>query len=258
MESALLANVITVRKVKNMKIASASPALARGFSATHEHVDDAPMTLRGAVEKSALLLAVLVFSAAVASHLPIGALVPPALVAFVLAMVTVFKPRIARMTAIPYAVCEGAVVGLVSKLYAQEYGGGLVVFAVGITFAILGALLFVYRTGLIPVTQNFRLGVAAATLGIVVYYLAALLFGVFGVDVPLVASTSWLGIAFSLLVVLLASANLVIDFDFIEKGAERGYAKHMEWYAAFGLLVTLVWLYLEILRLLAKLQSRRN
>ena len=125
------------------------------------------------------------------------------------------------------------------------------------TFGTLGALLLAYRSGLIRATENFKLGVFAATGGIAVVYLLSFVFGLFGIGMPLIHSTGTFGILFSLFVVVIAALNLVLDFDFIEEGAERGAPKYMEWYGAFGLLVTLVWLYLEILRLLAKLQSRR-
>jgi uncharacterized YccA/Bax inhibitor family protein len=241
-----------------MKLLTTSPALAKGFSTVEVAPTEGVMTLQGAINKSALLLLILAVSAAGATQLSVSVLLAPVLIALVLSLVTTFRPNLAPKTSIPYAVCQGAVVGLISKIYAEQYGGGLIVFAVGVTVAIVAALLAVYRTGLIPVTKNYYLGVAAATFGVGLYYLAAIIFGAFGIQVPLVASTSNWGIGFSVLVVLIAAAKLVIDFDFIEKGAERGLPSYMEWFAAFGLLVTLVWLYLDILRLLAKLQSRRD
>ena len=125
-----------------------------------------------------------------------------------------------------------------------------------LTFGTLAALLLAYRSGLIKATENFKLGVFAATGGIGLVNLASFVLGIFGISIPLVHSSGMFGILFSVFVVVIAALNLVLDFDFIEEGAERGAPKYMEWYGAFGLLVTLVWLYLEILRLLAKLQSR--
>lgn len=125
-----------------------------------------------------------------------------------------------------------------------------------LTFGTLGALLLAYRSGLVQPTQNFKLGVVAVTGGIAVFYMLSLLLGLFGVAVPLLHSNSIYGIVFSVFVVIIAALNLVWDFDFIEEGARRGAPQYMEWYGAFGLLVTLVWLYLEILRLLAKLNSK--
>ena len=114
-----------------------------------------------------------------------------------------------------------------------------------------------YRSGIIKVTENFKLGIAAATGGIALIYLATLVLGLFGVRMPFIHESGLIGIGFSLFVVVIAALNLVLDFDFIESGAQSGAPKYMEWYAAFGLMVTLIWLYIEILRLLAKLRSRR-
>jgi len=127
-----------------------------------------------------------------------------------------------------------------------------------LTFGTLGALLLAYRSGIIKPTENFKLGIVAATGGIGIIYLLSFVLGMFHIQVPVIHSSSPIGILFSLVVVVIAALNLVMDFDFIEEGAERGAPKYMEWYGAFGLLVTLIWLYLELLRLLAKLQSRRS
>ncbi len=134
---------------------------------------------------------------------------------------------------------------------------GIVIQAVALTFGTLFALLLAYKSGLIKATENFKLGVTAATGGIALVYFATIVLGFFGVSVPYIHGSGLIGIGFSLFVVVIAALNLVLDFDFIEKGAEVGAPKYMEWYGAFGLVVTLIWLYLEILRLLAKLNSRR-
>jgi uncharacterized YccA/Bax inhibitor family protein len=133
---------------------------------------------------------------------------------------------------------------------------GIAIQAVALTFGVLGAMLVLYRTGVIKVTQRFRAGVLAATLAIVAVYLVALVLGLFGVRVPFLNDASPLGILISLAIVTVAALNLVLDFDLIDRGARAGAPAFMEWYAAFGLLVTLVWLYLELLRLLARLRSR--
>ena len=125
------------------------------------------------------------------------------------------------------------------------------------TFGTLGALLLAYKSGLIQATENFKLGVVAATGGIAILYLINFVMGFFGSGMGIISGNDTMGILFSGFVVVIAALNLVLDFDFIEEGAEMGAPKYMEWYGAFGLLVTLIWLYLEILRLLAKLQSRR-
>jgi len=133
---------------------------------------------------------------------------------------------------------------------------GIVFQAVLLTFGTLFALLFAYRSGLIRATENFKLGVAAATGGIFLVYLATMILGFFNVNIPFIHESGLVGIGFSLFVVVIAALNLVLDFDFIENGIEQGAPKYMEWYGAFGLMVTLVWLYIEFLRLLSKLQSR--
>ena len=130
--------------------------------------------------------------------------------------------------------------------------------AVSLTFSILLGLLLIYKSGLIKVTHNFRLGVAAATLGVLLTYLLNLILGFFGIQVPFIHETGTLGIIVSIVIVFIAALNLVLDFDFIERGAELGAPKYMEWYGAFGIMVTLVWLYLEILRLLYKVLANRN
>jgi len=172
-----------------------------------------------------------------------------------MALVTIFKPVWAPVTAPIYALLEGLALGAISA-YFQARFPGIVIQAVALTFGVLFALLLAYRSGLIPVTENFRLGIVAATGGIAIFYLVAIGLGFFGIRIPMLHEGSWLGIGFSVFVVIIAALNLVLDFDFIEKGAEQGAPKVMEWYAAFGLIVTLVWLYLEILRLLSKLRSR--
>jgi len=233
-----------------------NPALQRGFN--NPAVGTGVMTMNGTVQKTALLLAVLVGSATVAWTLGLALplALPAILVGVVMGIVVAFKPHLAKPISLFYAVTVGAGLGAISNFYAQQYGGNLVFTAVGLTVAILAALLAVYSTGLIKPSQNFRLGVMAATGGIAIFYLASIGLGFFGIEVPLINSDSTFGIIFSVAVVLLASANLVLDFDFIEEGVQRRLPANMEWFGAFGLITTLVWLYLELLRLLAKLQGR--
>ena len=135
---------------------------------------------------------------------------------------------------------------------------GIVIQAVGLTFCTMFSLLGAYKSGLIKVTENFKLGVFAATGAIGIFYFFSIILGFFGINLPLIHSNGIFGIGFSVFVVVIAALNLVMDFDFIESGEAMGAPKYMEWYSAFGLMVTLVWLYIEILRLLAKLQSRRD
>jgi len=171
-------------------------------------------------------------------------------------MVTIFKKEWAGITAPIYALVEGVFLGIISALFEQKYPG-IVTQAVMLTFGTLFCLLLAYKSKLIKVTQNFRLGVIAATGAVALFYFLSLILGFFGIHIPFIHQSGPLGIGFSLVVVVIASLNLVLDFDFIEQGAQMGAPRYMEWYGAFGLLVTLIWLYLEILRLLAKLNSRR-
>lgn len=177
-----------------------------------------------------------------------------ALIAFVVAIFTIFNPKASPILAPIYALIEGASLGALSALFEYMYPG-IVVQAVGCTVGTLAALLIVYLLRIVKATENFKLGVMAATGGIALYYLFAIGLGFFGVEAPLIHETGWMGIGFSIFVIIIAALNLVLDFDFIEKGIKNGAPKYMEWYAGFGLLITLVWIYLEFLRLLAKLRS---
>ena len=160
------------------------------------------------------------------------------------------------MTAPAYALLEGVVLGTFSALLEMRYPG-IAIQAVTLTFGVLFALLLAYRSGLVRATENFKLGVFAATGGIAIFYLIEFVLGFFHVQFTTINSSSPIGIGFSFVVVIVAALNLVLDFDFIENGARAGAPKYMEWYGAFGLLVTLVWLYFEILRLLSKMRSRQ-
>jgi uncharacterized YccA/Bax inhibitor family protein len=173
----------------------------------------------------------------------------------VVALVTVFKQAWAPITAPLYALLEGLVLGGVSAMFESLYHG-IVLEAVGLTFGVLACMLLAYKSGLIRATEKFKLGVIAATGGIVLLYVASFVLGFFGVQIPGIFGNGPVGILFSLVVVGIAALNLVLDFDAIERGVAGGAPKFMEWFGAFALLVTLVWLYLEILRLLAKFQRR--
>jgi uncharacterized YccA/Bax inhibitor family protein len=174
---------------------------------------------------------------------------------FILALITIFKKTWSPVTAPIYAGLEGLFLGGISAMFEVRFPG-IVMNAVMLTFGTLLALLAAYRSGLIKATENFKLGVVAATGAIFLVYMASWIAGFFGKSFGFLHDSSWLSIGISAFVVVIAALNLVLDFDFIEKGVEQGAPKYMEWYAGFGLIVTLVWLYLEILRLLSKLQSR--
>jgi len=225
----------------------------------------APMTIAGTVNKASMLLALVVVPAVYtwtlffqnpkspAAVMPwmIGGL----LAGLVLAVITVFKHTWSPVTAPLYAVAEGLFLGALSAIFEARYPG-IVMQAVGLTFGTLLALLLAYKSGVIKATENFKLGVVAATGGIALLYLVSMGMRFFGKSIPFIHDSGPIGIGFSVFVVILAALNLVLDFDFIEKGAGRGAPKYMEWYAAFGLMVTLIWLYMEILRLLSKTRKR--
>ena len=256
-------------------IRSGNPALKESTfldlgSGTVVSRDAGAMTLNGTVNKTGILLLLSVLTAAFAWTQSVvtgpdgTAMVAPgvtiyalggAIGGFILAMVTVFKKTWSPVTAPLYALVEGFILGAISAVFELKYPG-IVFQAVVLTFGTLGALLAAYRSGLIRATENFKLGVVAATGGIALVYLVSMGLRLFGKDIPLIHESGLVGIGFSLFVVVIAALNLVLDFDFIESGVEAGAPKYMEWYGAFGLMVTLVWLYIEFLRLLAKLQSR--
>ena len=177
------------------------------------------------------------------------------LVALGIAIATIFRPLWARYTAPVYAVLEGAVLGSISAAYEFRFDG-IVLQAVGLTIAVFALMLAAYGTGLIQPTEKFRTGVVAATGAVMLVYLVSIVFRLFGSEVPMIHESGPVGILFSLVVVGIASMNLILDFDFIDRGVKAGAPKAMEWYAGFGLMVTIVWLYLELLRLLSKLRSR--
>ena len=223
------------------------------------------MTVQGVVIKTAILLLIALATAgwtwiqytksgaeasSVTTWMTIGALGGLAL-----ALVTVFKPVWSSITAPLYAMLEGLLIGGLSAIMEQAFPG-IVMQATLYTFGTLIAMLAVYQTGLIRVTESFKFGVVVATGGIAVAYLISWGLSFFGVQVPFITGNGTFSILFSIGVIIVAALNFILDFDFIEKGAERGAPKYMEWYGAFALMVTLIWLYIEFLRLLSKLRSR--
>jgi uncharacterized YccA/Bax inhibitor family protein len=223
-------------------------------------------TVQGTVGKTFLLLAILSFTAilswnAMANRtLPMGVLPASAIGGFIVAMITIFRPTAAPVTGPIYAALEGVFLGALSQLFERYFHDrypGIAMQAVVLTCGTLFTMLFVYQTRLVRVTDKLRAGIVTATGALALFYIVTMLMRLFGAQMPLVWSSSLMGIGFSLLVIGLAAFNLLLDFDFIEKAAYAGAPKYMEWYGAFGLMVTLIWLYLEILRLLAKLSDRR-
>ncbi|MBN1517637.1 Bax inhibitor-1/YccA family protein [Candidatus Sumerlaeota bacterium] len=244
---------------------TSNPALnERTFSETQ--AAGRRMTLAGTVNRSGILLLICFAVSVWVWHQFINAgrnpeaimpfLLTGAFGGFVVAIITSFSMRISPFTAPLYAALEGLFIGGISSLMEAQFPG-IVLQAVGLTFGVFLTLLAAYATGFIKATDNFKRGVIAATGGILAIYLATLVLGFFGTAIPYIHESGPIGIGFSLFVVTIAALNLVLDFDLIEQGAQHGAPKYMEWYAAFGLMVTLVWLYIEILRLLSKLNSRR-
>lgn len=244
---------------------TANPALNQKTFESLVVEGDKVMTINGTVNKTAISLAILVFGALYTWNLfnqtmSVEAIYPwmigGSIGGFIVAMITIFKKHLAPITTPIYALLEGVALGGISAFFESMYPG-IVFQAVTLTFGVLFSLLFAYRSGLIKVTENFKLGVVAATGGIFIVYMISWLMNMFtGAGISMIHDNGIMGIGFSAFVVVIAALNLVLDFDFIESGVERGAPKYMEWYGAFGLTVTLVWLYIEILRLLSKLRSR--
>ena len=235
------------------------------------------MTMNGTIAKSLMLVGILglaasfswamttsggVFNASAAMPWILGG----AIGGLVLALITIFAPKASPLTAPVYALAQGLFLGAISAMYEATYGvgvngsatpfSGIVVQAAGLTICVLGVMLVLYATRIIKVTAKLRAGIIAATGAVFLFYMVSIVMSLFGISMPFLDSPSPLGIGISLVIVGIAAFNLLLDFDLIERGVQRQAPKYMEWYAGFALLVTLVWLYLEILRLLSKLRSR--
>jgi uncharacterized YccA/Bax inhibitor family protein len=249
---------------------SSNPILKeRVFSKSYTSTDDV-MTVNGTINKTAMMLLLVIAGAIftwnkffdVIAVNPEGgmATVGPWLAlggigGLVTALVTIFRPQSSGISAPIYALFQGLLLGGISALFESMYPS-IVMRAVALTLAVFFAMLFFYRSGIIKVTKKFMMGVFAATGGIAVVYLFSFIGGMFGMNTSFLHGNSYLSIGISLVVVAVAALNLVLDFNFIEKASQSGAPKYMEWYGAFGLMVTLIWLYMEILRLLSKLASR--
>ena len=235
---------------------SSNPAFTRGFQ---DNVGSLPlserMTLDGAVNKTGILLSLCFGGAFIGWNIPALA-VPGAIIGFILAMVTIFRsPAKAGSTAPLYALVQGIFLGGITLIFEAQFPG-IAIQALALTFGILATLLICYKSGLILPTQNFRLMLVSAIGGIFLLYIVNFIMSFFGSTLSFITSNSPMSIGISIVIVGVAALSLVLDFDFIEEGAEKGMPKYMEWYGAFSLMVTLIWLYLEILRLLAKIRSR--
>ena len=222
------------------------------------------MTVQGTANKTGLLLLCVVVTAAYTwglsrSETPEAAVpwvIGGAIGGFILALVTVFKKQWSPFTAPVYALLEGFFLGGISAMFERSYPG-IATQAVMLTFVVLFVLLLAYKTGVVKATRGFKLGVMTATGAIALVYLANVVMSLFfHTQIGVLYSSTPLGIGISVVVVIIAALNLVLDFDMIETGSRMGVPKYMEWYGAFAMMVTLIWLYLEILRLLAKTRRR--
>lgn len=251
---------------------SSNPVFGKNiFSQSATNTNDGVMTVNGTINKTGLMLLIVVFAATFTWRKFMGAVdpampgaMPPGLIGWMIggaigglitALITVFSPRRAAMTAPIYAVFQGLFLGAISAMFEAMYPG-LVMRAVSLTFGVFFIMLLLYRSGTIRATEKFRTVIFAATGGIAVVYLVSFVAGMFGVNFGFMHGNSLISIGFSLVVVVVAALNLILDFDMITKGANARAPKYMEWFGAFGLMVTLIWLYLEMLRLLSKLSSR--
>ena len=239
---------------------SGNPVMGNKFDGDAQFRDmpiSQKMTLEGTVNKTGILLMLCFVTAAVSWNIPNPVLMFTGMgVGFIAAIITIFKPTMASSTAPVYALAQGLFLGGITVMFEAQ-SPGIAIQAIGLTFGTLASLLVCYKTGIIKPTENFRLMIVSATAGIALLYLVNILMTAFGggSGIGFIHSNGLMGIGFSLFVVGIAALNLVLDFDFIEQGSENGLPKHMEWFGAFSLMVTLVWLYLEILRLLAKIRS---
>jgi len=222
-----------------------------------------PMTVQGAIYKTFLFLIIAVLSGAYTWGLCLKGyadkvnmlLIAGSIMGLILAIVTFFKPQAAKITGGAYAICEGVVLGGISFMYEAAYGG-IVLQAIGITLVSLFSMLFLYTTGIIKATEKFRRTIMVSTGAIMIYYLVAFVMSLLGHPTT-IFNGGLIGIGISLVFCVIASLNFILDFDFIERATQANAPKYYEWYGAFSLMVTVVWLYIEVLRLLVQL-NRRN
>lgn len=243
---------------------TSNPALSEKVlqrTAENYQAGQGTMTVNGAIHRTLVMLGIVLVTASFVwgqfTQNPAsvqGWMIFGAIGGLITAIVTVFKQEWAPISGPIYAALEGLFLGGISAFFNSMYPG-IVMQAVGLTFAVTMVMLMLYRTGVIQVTQKFRMGVFAATGGIALFYLFSFVLSMFGVDLAIMHSSGPFGIIFSIVVVVIAALNLALDFDFIDKAAEARAPKYVEWYAAFGLMVTLIWLYIEILRLLSRFAS---
>jgi uncharacterized YccA/Bax inhibitor family protein len=246
---------------------SGNPVLSeKAFDHTGKLLETGAMTARGAMTKFGIMFLLLMGTAGLAWKMAadgvnvIPYMIGSAIIALIVALVLTFKKGWGAVLAPVYALLEGFFLGSISAYYNnafQKIAPNIVMQAVALTFGVAIAMFLLYNFRIIRATQRFRSIVITATVGLGFFYLISIVLRMFGIDIPFIHEGSTMGIVFSLVVVALAAMNLILDFDMIEQGANAGAPKYMEWYCAFGLMVTMVWLYLEILRLLAKMSDRK-
>lgn len=229
-------------------------------------VSDQPMTVAGTVNKTLGLLAIVVLTACYTWHLALtgfadklqGLMMVGAIAGLILAIAAAFKPQHSKILSIGYSLCEGLVLGGISAIFNAAYPG-IVAQAIFGTFFSMAVVLLLFKARVIRATEAFRSTIVSATIAIAVFYIVNLVLSLFNITAlnGILYSNSPVSIAVSAIVIIIASLNFILDFDFIERGVETGAPKYLEWYGALSMLITLIWLYLEILRLLAKLNSRR-
>jgi uncharacterized YccA/Bax inhibitor family protein len=250
---------------------SSNPVFGKNiFNRSAAGSDEGVMTVNGTINKTGIMLLIVIFAASFTWRKffgeidPLNPVMPQGIMLWAMigaigglitALITTFSPRRAAMTAPIYAVFEGLFLGAISAIFEAKFPG-LVMRAVSLTFGVFFIMLLLYRSGTIRATEKFRMIIFAATGGIALVYLASFIAGLFGVNVSFLHDSSPLSIGISLFVVAIAALNLILDFDMIIQGANARAPQYMEWFGAFGLMVTLIWLYLEMLRLLSKLASR--
>jgi len=226
------------------------------FSEVYGSASGSAMTIEGTVNKSAFLLLLVLTGASLTWANPASGLTLLGVIGgLITGFITIFKKHLSMYTAPAYALFQGLFLGGLSAMFEASYPG-IVIQAVTLTFGTAGGLLIAYRSGMIPVTENFKLGVVAATGGIALTYFIGFILSFFGLNLSFGLNGGLIGIVFNLFVVVIAALNLVLDFDFIEDASKRNVPKYMEWYTGFALLITLVWLYIEVLRLLSKIRSK--
>lgn len=244
---------------------SSNPAMSERIFAKHiaNTTDSGTMTINGTITKIGIMMLLVLAAASYTWGMVMGEnpasaqtyLIIGAIGGLITAIITVFKPRLAAITAPIYAILEGLFLGGISAFINQKYPG-IPFQAVLLTVGTLFTMLFLYRSGRIRATPKFRRGVMMATGAVFFAYLISWIMGMFGLSVGFIHSTGPMGILINLVILVVAALNLIMDFDFIERGAEMSAPKYMEWYGAFGLMVTLVWLYIEFLRLLSRFAGR--